>query len=75
MKKWMLCIILLLCIAGCGKKEVQTGGETNVTEEDLTLIYEGTETNEIWNKTVDENGVLYVASYDWQEAALCKEAV
>ena len=71
MKKWMLCIILLLCMAGCEKKEVQTGGGTNVTEEDLTLIYEGTETNEIWNKTVDENGVLYVASYDWQEAALC----
>ena len=71
MKKWILCIGLLLCMAGCGQKEVQTGQENGITEEDLVLTYSGTEEFYKGNIAVGNNGMVYTAKYDWDVKALC----
>ena len=48
MKKWLLYIVLLFCLTGCGRKEVQTEKEPETFEN----VQYG-------NITVDENGIIY----------------
>lgn len=64
MKKWILCIVLLFCMAGCGQKEVQTGQENGVSEEDLVLTYPGTEEFFSSQVAVGDNGIVYTVQYE-----------
>ena len=48
MKKWLLYMLLLFCITGCGQKEVQTEPKLETFEN----VQYG-------NMTVDENGIIY----------------
>ena len=71
MKKWIVCILLLLCMAGCGQKEVQTEQENVVSEEDLVLTYPGTKELYYNHVAVGDNGIVYTVQYDWDVKAQC----
>ena len=71
MKKWIVCILLLLCMAGCGQKEVQTEQENGVIEEDLVLTYPGTKELYYNHVAVGDNGIVYTVNYDWDVKAQC----